>query len=188
MVPESCRLCTTTYLPPRLTACLPPPSPLQRDKFQRDFGIIQQTQTNIEVELEKLSRHRDAEGGRMAKLGAEVAALLGELRGVAGPEEEVPADEALRGQDVEDHVFKVGAHLEGWVGGCGRVREHPDGWVGEIWSCGTGCVCVCLCALSAEGCVCALRGTTRMWGGLGCKVLHMPLTSPLVASNIAATC
>ena len=64
-------MCPPNCQPPNhltILACVPTPLP-QRDKFQRDFGIVRQTQVNIETQLEALAVHHKEQSGHMRKVG-----------------------------------------------------------------------------------------------------------------------
>ena len=89
----------------------------QKDKFQRDFGIVRQTQLNIEEKLEELSRQHKEHSGHLRKVEAEADNLVAKLKVDFGRSaENLPKEDELVGQNADDHIFKVGFE-EGWTRG-----------------------------------------------------------------------
>jgi len=96
----------------------------QRDKFQRDFGIVRQTQLNIEEKLEELSRQHKEHSGYLRKVEAEADNLVAKLKVDFGRSEEaLPKEEELVGQSADDHVYKVGREDGDGRVSCGQGRE-----------------------------------------------------------------
>ncbi|GAX79886.1 hypothetical protein CEUSTIGMA_g7326.t1 [Chlamydomonas eustigma] len=81
----------------------------ERDRFQRDFGIVRQTQLNIETKLEDLASFLKEQSLHMRKVEAEYESLVARLCKDFGQEQEtMPKEGDLQGQSADDHIFKAG--------------------------------------------------------------------------------